>query len=238
MTGPYRRRRSTVLVAILLALGLAVAGCAQTVNGHGTAANTGNGTITDGTTTSSSSSSPSTSSTGSSSSAPSQVVCPTIVDGAAGLTYGCLAGAMTRVADSAGVWQVDLQVRTEANWAMNEGSVFVGSLDDNTPQAVSVAIVGAMVKGNTYGPSPSPKQDGTIAKQTVDGTRAYVQQFTIAISPAYRKTQKLAVTAERLWIVLIERGSDDYSAMFFSVPDNVKKYWATVPKLIAATKVS
>ncbi|MGI8881650.1 MAG: hypothetical protein ACR2KJ_14310 [Jatrophihabitans sp.] len=236
MTGPDRRHRSTALVAILITLTLAVAGCAQTVNGHGTAANTGNGTITDGTTTNSSSQSSSTGqSTGTQTSAPpSQISCPKVVDGQSGLNYTCVVNSMKRQGN--GVWPTDLGLEVDTDWTMDEGSGNYGPSNGKTLSAIDEQLAAMMLQGS-YGTLPTAANKGQT-ETTIDGHKAHISQLLISLNPAFRKSRKLKVAQEMLWLVAIETSGGQVSGWYVSVPDVVKKYWPGVPAIIKSIKVS
>jgi hypothetical protein len=60
----------------------------------------------------------------------------------------------------------------------------------------------------------------------------------MTVSPAFRQQQHLKVKTEMVWLVAIRVTDTAAAAFFCSVPDEVKKYWPVVPRIITQVKVA
>jgi hypothetical protein len=229
MTQSRRHWRAVVLLLVVVAA--AVAGCARTVSGHGTAANTSPSSSS----AASSSSSPS-GSESSSSGAGQDVACPGIVDRVSGLSYPCIANSMTVYPDGSGIWQTMLALRVETNWLMNEGSRELLQTTSVSLSTITTTLMDAMKKQEFWGPGATAKTEATKSL-TVDGKKGALLQTLMTVSPAYRKAHNLKVKTEMVWVIALRTTTDSAAAFFCSVPDEVKKYWASIPRLINQIKV-
>jgi hypothetical protein len=222
-----------VLLTLFAALAVAVVGCTQTVNGHGTASNPPSG-ATPGSGSDTSSGEPSTSS---SASAPNNVACPVIVDNLAKLSYPCIVNTMKQLADQTEIWLTQVALRVETNWNMNEGSRALTETSGVSLTTINTTIMSAMKANQFWGPNPKATTKASKA-MTIDGHQARLLQTLVTVSPAFRQQQHLKVKTEMVWLVAI-RVTDTISAAFFcSVPDEVKKYWPVVPRIITQVKVA
>lgn len=234
---PAARRRA--LVVLLAVLALVVAGCARTVAGHGTAANPAPptaGANPPSVPTSSASDSESASSSGSGSGG-NEVSCPTIVDNQAGLSYPCIVNSMKQQQDQSGIWQTMVVQMVEANWAMNEGSRELFSTGAMPLTSIAATVMSAMKGAEFWGPDATAKVQAS-KNIKVDGVAAALLQTLMTVSPAYRKSQHLTVKTEMVWVVIVRSTAATAGAFFCSVPDDVKKYWPSIPGIIAKVKVA
>jgi hypothetical protein len=233
--------RPTLRVASLLAVGLLLAGCTQTVSGHGTG---GGGTDFPSGSTGSGSAGPSGSSGPSASSGPSgstsapppsaNLACPKVVDPATHLSYDCIVGGMTK--GQSQVWETKFEKDVDVDWTMDEGSTPApASVGTNVGAAANV-LTTAMLAAQNYGPSPGVKKEKDVAT-TVNGKPAHLVQTLMTINASYRKQRHLKVAQERLYVAAIRVSSNAVSAWYVSVPDVQKALWARVPSLISSIKV-
>ena len=226
-TAPPQRQRLWVLLTLFVALAVAVVGCTQTVSGHGTASNppsssapsSGSGT---------SSSKPSTSS---SASTPNDVACPVIVDSLAKLSYPCIVNTMTRLTDQAGIWLTQVGLQVEPTWYMNEGSRGLTETSGVSLTTINGTIMSAMKANQFWGPNAKATTKASKA-MTIDGHQARLLQTLMTVSPTYRQRNHLKVKSEMVWVVAIRVTDATAAAFFCSVPDEVKKYWPLVPRII------
>jgi hypothetical protein len=228
-----QRQRLWVLLTLFVALAVAVVGCTQTVNGHGTASNPPSSSAPNsGSDTSSGPQSPS-----SSANAPNNVACPVIVDNLAKLSYPCIVNSMTSMADPSEIWPTMIALRVEPTWLMNEGSRGLTETSGVALTTINTTIMNAMKANQFWGPNAKATTKASKA-MTIDGHQAWLLQTLMTVSPAYRQQNHLKVKTEMVWLVAI-RVTDATSAAFFcSVPDEVKKYWPLIPRIITQVKVA
>jgi hypothetical protein len=232
LTAPHQRQRLWVLLTVFVALAVAVVGCTQTVSGRGTASNPPSSAPSSESDTSSSE--PSTSS---SASASNDVACPVIVDNLAKLSYPCIVNSMTSLRDQSGIWQTQIALRVEPEWYMNEGSRVLTETSGVSLATINTTVMSAMKANQFWGPNAKATIKASKA-MTIDGHEARLLQTLMTVSPAVRQQRHLKVKTEMVWLVAI-RVTDTTSAAFFcSVPDDVKKYWSLVPRIITQVKVA
>jgi hypothetical protein len=230
-TAPHQRQRLWVLLTLFVALTVAVVGCAQTVSGHGTASNPPSAAPNSG---SASSSQPSTSS---SASAPNDVACPVVVDNRAKLSYPCIVNSMTPMADPAQIWQTMIALPVEPTWLMNEGSRALTETSGVALTTINTTVMNAMKANQFWGPNAKATTKASKA-MTIDGHQARLLQTLMTVSPAYRQQNHLKVKTEMVWLVAIRVTDATAAAFFCSVPDEVKKYWPLVPRIISQVRVA
>ncbi|HEX2308580.1 MAG TPA: hypothetical protein VHI14_09705 [Jatrophihabitantaceae bacterium] len=231
-TAPHQRQRLWVLPTLFVALAVAVVGCTQTVSGHGTASNPPSSSPNSGSDTSSSE--PSTSS---SASAPNDVACPVVVDNLAKLSYPCIVNTMTTLRDPTGIWQTQVALPVEPQWYMNEGSRSLTETSGVSLSTINTTVMTAMKANEFWGANAKATTKASKA-MTIDGHQARLLQTLMTVSPTVRQQRHLKVKTEMVWLVAI-RVTDTTSAAFFcSVPDDVKKYWPLVPRIITQVKVA
>jgi hypothetical protein len=232
-TAPHQRQRLWVLLTLFVALAVAVVGCTHTVSGHGTASNPPPSSApSSGSDTNSSS--PSTSS---SASAPNDVACPVIVDNLAKLSYPCIVNSMTRLTDPSQIWLTMIAQRVEPTWLMNEGSRALSETSGVPLTTINTTIMSAMKANQFWGPNAKATTKAAKA-MTIDGHQARLLQTLITVSPTYRQQNHLKVKSEMVWLVAIRVTDATAAAFFCSVPDEVKKYWPLVPRIITQVKVA
>jgi hypothetical protein len=232
-TAPGQRQRLWVLLTLFVALAVAVVGCTQTVNGRGTASNPPSSSVPNsGSGTSSSQPSPS-----SSANAPSNVACPVIVDNAAKLSYPCIVNSMTSLADPSQIWPTMIALRVEPTWLMNEGSRGLTETSGVPLSTINTTVMNAMKANQFWGPNAKGTTKAS-KPMTIDGHQARLLQTLMTVSPAFRKQNHLKVKSEMVWLVAIRATDATAAAFFCSVPDEVKKYWPLVPRIITQVKVA
>jgi hypothetical protein len=240
--------RPTLRVASVLAVGLLLAGCTQTVSGHGTGGGAGGGTdfpsgssgsgsSGSGPSGSGSSGPPGSSGPSGSTSAPppaANLACPKVVDPATHLSYDCIVGGMAK--GQSEVWETKFEKDVDVDWTMDEGSTPAPARIGTNVGAAANALTTAMLAAQNYGPSPGVKKEKDVAT-TVNGKPAHLVQTLMTVNAGYRKQRHLKVAQERLYVVAIRVSSKAVSAWYVSVPDVQKALWARVPSLISSIKV-
>jgi hypothetical protein len=223
------RRRVGLIVAVLAAAGLLLAGCTETVSGHAAASNVPRSSASsDSPTSTPTSSAPRTSTPPP---AP-QLACPHVVDPAARLAYDCISTGMTPGRNS--MWPVDVGREVDTHWSMDEGS---GQVRGIGPAAAQAKLLTQQMLEQFYGdPQPTSKtvHDADI---TVGSARGHLVQTLITVNPTYRSQQHLRVKQEQLWLVVVPIGGSRLSAWYVSVPDLQKQLWPTVPNLLKTLHV-
>lgn len=238
---PHRAGIRTLLVAGTAAAGLVLAGCAETVSGHGAASGLLSPSGSDFPSSSPATSAPPTPTTRPSPTptpkppapAPaSHLACPHVVDGAARLGYDCISAGMARGASS--MWPLAFQKEVDTGWSMDEGS---GSDRGAGSPAVEAKALTQQMVGLSYGtPGPTSKtvKDTAIA---IGKAQGHLIQTLITVNPTFRAQRKLRVKQEQLWLIVVPVAAGQLSAWYVSVPDLEKQLWPKVPALIKTLRV-
>lgn len=238
-----RLGRSAATLGVAVAM---LAGCTQTVSGHGAPGGVPSDFPSGGP------SSPSGTSGGGATAPPSSPVppsspapttspptnahlaCPRVVDPAARLEYSCIAAGMTLDTAST-MWPVKVQKTVDTNWTMDEGSGRLPFQSGSTLGSIANDLAQTMAAtGYGTGAKATKERD---TDTSVDGHKAHLVQTLMTISPAFRQANKLRVSQERLWIVVVQLSETAASAWYVSVPDVQKQLWPSVPGLISGMQV-
>ena len=225
-----RPMRATVALVLALVAALAIAGCSQTVSGHGSPGGSAGPQGPSGP------SSPPASSSGAPESTPppaAHLACPHVVDPAAGLAYDCVVAGMDRTSNA--LWPLKFEKEVDVQWTMDEGSGSAGTAGGQDVAEVATRLATEMERSN-YGPTPRIKKEHDTGT-TVDGKKAHLFQALMTIDPTYRKSRHLKVTQEQLWIVTVQRSAGQIAAWYISVPSVQKALWPKVADLIKSIKV-
>jgi hypothetical protein len=224
----------------LIVAALLLAGCTETVSGHGgpPGASDPSGTSTSEPPSGSGTpSSPAPSSGESSSGAPSgaHLACPRVVDSSAHLAYDCITRVMTKDSDT--IWPLKFIRQVDVDWTLDEGSTHVavtGTANGNVTVLANgfASAMGAQEYGPNAGVTKVRDADVKVAGRT-----AHLVESVIKLDPDYRAKRHLKVKLERLWVVVLRIGPDQFSAWYVSIPDVRKALWSRVPDLMKRIKV-
>jgi hypothetical protein len=165
------------------------------------------------------------------------VACPVIVDNLAKLSYPCIVNTMKQLADQTEIWLTQVGLRVETNWNMNEGSRALTETSGVPLTTINTTIMSAMKANQFWGPNAKATTKASKA-MAIDGHQARLLQTLMTVSPAFRQQQHLKVKTEMVWLVAIRVTDTAAAAFFCSVPDEVKKYWPVVPRIITQVKVA
>jgi hypothetical protein len=215
--------RIRIAVTAVALTGL-LAGCADVVNGTGTAARAGG-------TTSPDFGAPS----GATVAAPTP--CPHVTYAQAKLSFDCIDTGFTPHYDS-GVWPLRESKTVEAatGWVVEEGAGHWGTTDGQSLTDIASNVRDQMVEAGDYGDNPTVSTIGT--EGTVGGAKAATLEVTFTLDPTWAKTRGTKVEQEKLWLIAIEVGTDDVSLWYTSIPDLARSLWAKVPSIIDTIEVS
>ena len=223
----------------LIVAALLLAGCAETVSGHGGPPGPTGSSDSPGTSAppsgSGTPSSPAPSS-GESSSATlpgAHLACPHVVDATAHLAYDCVTRAMDKDSDT--IWPLKFTKQVDLDWTMDEGSSHVDVTGNGNVTVLANGFASAM-GAQEYGPNAGVKKVSD-ADITVAGRKAHLVEVLMTLDPDYRAQRHLKIKQERLWVVVVHIGADQFSAWYVSVPDVRKALWPQVPELIKRIKV-
>jgi hypothetical protein len=144
---------------------------------------------------------------------------------------------MTPMADPAQIWQTMIALPVEPTWLMNEGSRALTETSGVALTTINTTVMNAMKANQFWGPNAKAATKASKA-MTIDGHQARLLQTLMTVSPAYRQQNHLKVKTEMVWLVAIRVTDATAAAFFCSVPDEVKKYWPLVPRIISQIKVA
>lgn len=234
MTRPLRRTAAALAVAAAL-----LAGCTQTVSGHsaraGAPSDFPSGGPSSPSGTSGAGSTPPSSAVPTTSAPPeAHLGCPRVVDPASRLEYRCIAAGMT-LDPASTMWPVKVKKTVDTNWTMDEGSGRVPFPAGSTLGTIANDLAQTMAATNYGTGARATKERDTDT--TVDGHQAHLVQTLMTISPAFRRANRLRVSQERLWLVVVQLSNTTASAWYVSVPDLQKQLWPSVPSLIGGLQV-
>jgi len=231
--------RSARGAAALVVAALLLAGCTRTVAGHGgppgqpgSSDPPGTSAAPSGSGTPSSSAPPS----GPSSSAPppgAHLACPNVIDKTAHLAYDCITHTMAKDSDT--IWPLKFTKQVDLDWTMDEGSSHVDVTGNGNVTVLANGFASAM-GAQEYGPNAGVKKISE-ADITVAGRKAHLVESLLTLDPDFRAQRHLKVKQERLWVVVVHIGADQFSAWYVSIPDVRKALWPRVPELIKRIKV-
>jgi hypothetical protein len=225
--------------AALVVAALLLAGCTQTVAGHGGSPGPpgsldppGTSAPPSGSDTPSSPAPPS----GPSSSAPppgAHLACPRVIDKTAHLAYDCIIHTMAKDSDT--IWPLKFTKQVDLDWTMDEGSSHVDVTGNGNVTVLANGFASAM-GAQEYGPNAGVKKISE-ADITVASRKAHLVESLLTLDPDFRAQRHLKVKQERLWVVVVHIGADQFSAWYVSIPDLRKALWPRVPELIKRIKV-
>jgi hypothetical protein len=162
------------------------------------------------------------------------VVCPDIVDNAAGLAYTCVDDSML-VYPPSGMWSTDLEVLTEPNWSADQGSAQIKVSAGQSAQEAAEAVIKEQMSGGAYGDNATSKVQ-TQASVSL-GASAYREDVLITLDPKYAQSHGYKVRSELLSVTVVEIATGRWSAMYMSVPDTKKQWWSEYDGIIAGMKL-
>ena len=221
----------------LIVAAMLLAGCTETVSGHVVPSGAPSSSDSPGTSgPPSSTDPPSSPPSGQSSSAEppgAHLACPHVVDSAAHLAYDCVTHSMAKDSDT--IWPLKFTKQVDLDWTMDDGSSHVDVTGNGNVTVLANGFASAM-GAQEYGPNAGVKKVSE-ADITVAGRKAHLVESVMTLDPDFRAQRHLKVKLERLWVVAVHIGADQFSAWYVSVPDVRKVLWPRVPDLIKRIKV-
>jgi hypothetical protein len=128
-------------------------------------------------------------------------------------------------------------LRVEPQWYMNEGSRSLTETSGVSLATINTTVMNAMKANEFWGANAKATTKASKA-MTIDGHQARLLQTLMTVSPTVRQQRHLKVKTEMVWLVAIRVTETTSAAFFCSVPDEAKKYWPLVPRIITQVKVA